>query len=219
MRILTGFILLLNLSLLKAQEVNDFAVWNYVGLEKKVNKSFSVNLKVQTRLSENASQLSRAAANFGVTYKINKSFRLSAGYVYIRRNSNPGELFSNRHRLYADLTYKAELNRFVISNRLRYQSQKTDIHTSEFGSFAQNTLRDKLTVKYNFNIYVNPYIAQEMYCQLNGIYLSRSRTYLGLYYNINKDSNLEFYLLRQHDLYENNPSHTYALGIGYNLQF
>jgi hypothetical protein len=165
-------------------------------------------------------ELSRLAAGSNISYKINKSFRLAAGYLYIRRSENPGELLSNRHRLYADILFKHNFNRFNLAYRCRFQSQQTDIYSSDDGYNPEFTLRHKITFKYDLNLYLSPYVSQEIFIPTNDfidVLIRRTRSTAGMEYHLNKRNDLELYFLYQRELLNSSISNFYTIGIGYSL--
>ena len=214
-------IIISNNYFLLAQEFNDFGIWTQASIDKKIAKKTILNGQIQGRLSENSTAFTRLSFGLGLTYKINKSFRLSVGSVFIRRSENPGELLSNRHRLYADLTYRKNFNRLVLNYRVRFQSQQTDIYSSEMGMYPDYFLRNKVSLKYDWNLFLSPFISEELFIPTNNlteVNLSRSRSIAGMEYHLNKRNDLQIYFLYQRDLYNKPVSNLYTLGLGYSLK-
>ena len=62
-----------------AQE-NDFQIWNTLNLKKKINKSFTTDLKYGLRYRENASLISNQFIDLRIKYRKNKRWSYAIGY-------------------------------------------------------------------------------------------------------------------------------------------
>lgn len=62
---------------------SDFGVWTGIGLDKSVNKQFSVDGSVEMRLEDNATQPMRWDFSLGTSYKLTKFLKLGVGYSFI----------------------------------------------------------------------------------------------------------------------------------------
>jgi hypothetical protein len=51
----SAFLFFLLISFFSYSQATDIGLWSGVGVEKKINKSFSVNLNAQTRFTDNVS--------------------------------------------------------------------------------------------------------------------------------------------------------------------
>jgi hypothetical protein len=114
----------------------------------------------------------------------------------------------NFHQPRRGLTYRGML-----------QGQVKDVYSSNKGVFPQYYFRNKLTLRYNINKYFTPYIASELYYNFNtkghnGF--SRSRYFVGLFYNLGSKSAIEIYYLIQQPLrMQANTPLVLVLGIGF----
>lgn len=199
----------------------DAAIWINEYFEMKVNKRIAVHLNQQNRLVNNISQFGLWYADIGVTYKFNKNFKVLADYVFAQKRKD--EYWSSRHQFYIALYARKKLYRWSFSNRNMIQNAYADILSSETGKLPKLYYRNKTTIKREIDKYVSFYVAQEFYLPLNDYrqkYFDRSRTFLGVFYNLSRHDELELYVLFQNEL---NPikrkEQDYVLGLGYSKSF
>src|SRR6185503_18496035 len=96
--------------------------WTTVSIEKKLNAKWTIGFDEEVRLFDNISRLNLCYTNAGISYKINKHFKLAGVYRFLQK-SRPDGSFSFRHRIYADLSYKLGIKKFNFTYRARLQSQ------------------------------------------------------------------------------------------------
>ncbi len=212
------FILPCKKSFAQADFIDDAAVWISFNLEKKINKHVYLQLSQQNRINENVSTYGRGNIDFGITYRFNKNIRLMADYVYLKR-PNPDNSFTNEHRFYTALILKKNIGRWDFSYRNMVQMRMKDIYSSVDGKIPKFYERNKVSIKYDLNKFINPYIGYELYYpfyQAKNKGFSKSRTALGLNYNLNKHTQLELYFLYQQELNASNPTNRdFIYGIGF----
>jgi len=214
---------------------NDAQVWFNLYLEKKVSDKFLIHLNQQDRWTNNVSQFNFAYADVGVTYKITKNIKILADYVFTQKRK-PDQSFSTYHQYYVAMTFKRDIARWRFMYRNMFQFQYNNPYTSDYGTIPFYYDRNKFIVKYEFNKYYTFYAAEELYIPLNSPQvkgLDRTRTFIGLFYNIFKHQQLELYFMYQNRLqngawfkqHENYQADNYMLekdfvyGIGYSFDF
>ncbi len=92
-----------------------------------------------------------------------------------------------------------------------------DVWSSETGMIPDFIQRNKFTLKYK-TPWFTPYLASEIYVQLTGPYAllsNRTRYFVGMFYEINKVDELEFYFLYEDNYMNNNSPKKYVIGIGF----
>jgi hypothetical protein len=188
------------------QTYRDAQLWFNLYLEKKISKKVAVHLNQQDRWTYNITRFNLAYADVGLTFKLTKNIKILTDYVFAqkRRNFSSENMwpasFRTVHQFYAALILKKDIHRWRFMYRNMFQVQYVDPYTSAKGYIPLMYDRNKFTLKYEWNKYFIPYIAQELYFPLNipsvkGV--SRSRTFVGLFYNVTKRQQLELYFMFQ----------------------
>lgn len=200
----------------------DCALWVNASIQYKISKHFNVHLNQQNRFTHNVTSFNMAYADLGVSYKINKHMKVMTDYVYIqRRRSN--QTFGMRSQFYAAFVYKHKLGPLDFSYRNMVQSEV------EEGAFNVNKEhkaafydRNKVTFTYKLKKHFSVYVAQELFAPYrNGHFtIDRSRSFAGLFYDINKHMQIEPYIAFQTDLNSyTRVDRTLILGLGYSFDF
>ena len=128
----------------KAQS-DDFGIWTSVEAQKKVNKKLNFDIEGEMRTRDNTSEMSRWSIGAGVTYKLTKWLKASAGYVFLYDNNvrisyydetdkkviqglvnvgdpkKRGEYWGERHRVNVSLTGSYSIGHIDLSLRERWQ--------------------------------------------------------------------------------------------------
>lgn len=214
---------------------NDAQLWLSVDANKELNRHFDLRFKVQGRITENITQLGRAYADIGVTYKINKGIRLFGDYMFGQKRKNNGD-YKTRHVFFAGIIFKKEIKRWRISYRNMLQARYVNPYTSKTGYIGYYFDRNKLDIRYDATKRLSFYVAEEINIPLNdpkisGITISRTRSYLGTIISLSKHQALDLYFMYQDKLmtndwfdqkesYPNKPlKHYYVYGISYKIDF
>lgn len=208
-----------------AQEFDDDArLWLYLKLDKKITKHWHAHFLLQNRLDNNVTEYSQAYGDLGVSYYINKNIRILADYVYGYKRRIDGS-YSRKHQAYAGMVLKKHFGNVVLTYRNLVQEQMTDVYTSEKGMLPVIYDRNKLTVKYEINQRWECYTAEELNFPFNknagsGLYVSRTRTFAGIVYNLNKRSSIEAYFLFQRKFkFRSQPGRDFVYGFTYSYSF
>ncbi|MBU3009951.1 DUF2490 domain-containing protein [Polaribacter vadi] len=222
--VFVNFLLLSNISL--AQEGDkDWASWNIIGIEYKLNKKWNFGLEEQFRLKENFSAVDEFFTQLSSEYKVFKGFKLGAAIRYIRENDNQGNVqgYENHFRFQFDAKYKHEINDFTIGYRFRYQNKNELGISVDEGDEAKQNLRFKTSLEYNFKDWkLDPKFSAEIFNRFqaeedNGF--SKYRLTLGTDYKIKNFGELGIYYRYERELNEEYPDVNNILGLKYTYSF
>ena len=197
---------------------SDFGARLSVSVDKKIVKGLHVEAGGEMRLSDNFTSLGRYQFGVGMTYKVNKYFKVGVGYQFIEKK-NSSSVWKPRHRVYADASalFRAGDWRFSVKERFQYTHR-------DVGNLYQSTpnlleLKSRFKVSYKGFAKVTPYgyvevrnvfndpvcsatwsTASEAYADYKfkgyrHAYINRVRGCLGAEWKITKQHSLDFYLL------------------------
>jgi hypothetical protein len=234
MKQLASILLFLGAGCVYSQEYRDDAQLRaHFSVEGEINKHFSVHLDQQYRFNNNVSNFSRGSADIGIVWKINKAVRLLFDYVYIQRKTN-SDIWRQRNWYYGALVLRQEVRHWRIIYRNMVQMRSGNVHSDNEHLYKIYD-RNKLSLRYELNKRLTPYVSGEVYIPLNNpqyLGIERSRNQLGLLINTAKNQQLELYFMyqvwwvkgaswwNQDDRY---PSHyfrrDFIYGIGYGIEF
>ncbi|MEO5572001.1 MAG: DUF2490 domain-containing protein [Bacteroidia bacterium] len=206
--------------LCNAQE-NDAGLWAGVNVEKKITSKWSARLTEELRFNENISELGTAYTEIGMDYRFYKFVSLGVSYRFSQKRK-VNDIYSLRHRYNIDLSLKHKFKKISVSLRERFQTQYTDVNTSEDGKVAERYLRNKLTLKYDLGKKYTPYFYTEWFYQLynpEGNELDNVRYGAGFDYEISKFMSLEFYYLINKELHVKNPLTSFISGVEFTYSF
>ncbi len=200
-------------------QVQDANLWMNVSVEKKIIQSLSISLNQEFRMNENITELGTFFTEIGATYKINKYFRISANYRFINKR-RLDDSYSKRHRYFFDLTIRKKFSPVILSFRTRFQSQYTDVFSSEDGKIPACYSRNKLTIKYDDGNNLKPYFYAELFSPLKhpfDVFIDNARFSAGLEYEINRMNTIDVFYIFQKEYNVNNPETDHVIGLGYYL--
>ena len=202
-------------------QVNDAGLWASINVEKKLTSKFALTLTEEARMNENISELGTAFSEIGATYKIKKYISIGVSYRFIQHR-RVDDFYSFRHRYMIDLVLKKKIKKFAFTLRERFQTQYADLNSSENGKVPDYYLRNKLTVKYDFDKKYTPFIAAELFYQLSnqkGNEIDNTRYSAGFEYKFNKKVSVDLFYLINREINVNDPWTDYVVGFGLNYSF
>lgn len=188
----------------------DIGLWTGIAIEKKLSKKFEFQAEEEMRLKDNFTRVNSLLTELGITYKLNKYYRLGLSYRFTYYTN--GSL-GNRLTLSNQLRYKIE--DFTLNYGLNLQQ---DFNTEDPVEYK---VRNKFGVDYKFNKHWEIGIAGELFYSFyyNRNVLDRYRTKFGVDHNFNKHHRLSGSLMFQHELNVANPESDFVLGVKYKYSF
>ncbi|MEI6123074.1 MAG: DUF2490 domain-containing protein [Bacteroidota bacterium] len=202
-------------------QTTDAGLWMSLNVEKKITAKLSIALAEEFRMNENMTELGTFFTDVGLTYKINKYIRISGNYRFVNKR-RLDDSYSKRHRYYFDLAFRKRFKPITISFRTRFQSQYADIFSSEDGKIPSYYSRNKLSIKYELNKKLSPYVSVELFSPLKkpyDIFMDNARYCIGLEYALNRMHSLDFFYLFQREYNVKDPMREHIIGVGYYFSF
>jgi hypothetical protein len=221
-----AFLIILTIGILSqsfAQTINDAGLWCTFNVEKKLTQKFGVFLTEEYRLKENFSRNNLFYTDLGLFYKPFDLIKVSLSYRCIEKFQLDKSI-SFRHRIMLDVLLKKKVEKFVLSFRQRLQTEYRNVYSSELGSIPEWYTRSKLTVKYDLDKPITPYVAVELRYQINNPrsvevnkLWHRARYIAGLDYKRNDKHTFGVYYLIQREWNVSSPQNLYIVGLEYSL--
>jgi hypothetical protein len=211
--------------------LEDSQIRGHFNLEAGLGKKFTIHLDQQYRITNNISQLTRASADIGLTYKVSDHVKLLADYIYIQRRSNSG-MWRQRNWYSGGIVLRTDAGywRFVARSIVQARNGNTN-SDKEYLTKWYN--RNKLSIRYSVNKRVSAFVAGEIYIPLNNPQfqgIDRVRGITGVVIKTFKKQELELHFMYQQWLsrggwwdandnaYDRMLRKTYILGIGYGIE-
>ena len=224
---------------------NDFGLWMTAGIEKKINKKWSVGTEFEYRLKDNIDdrgwgEPARWTLGIGAEYKVLKWLKLDGGYKFMRDHScatwnaekfrESREYWGTKHRFYfsATASYKYRNVKFSLRERWQYTYRlKVDDVTYDWEddeflpkkSKGKNVRRSRVMISYDKKkAWYEPFVSVEMY---HGKGIEKMRYTAGCKFKAGNHSAIEVYYrfqdIMKDDNFNDRDSH--ILGVGYNFEF
>jgi hypothetical protein len=201
-------------------QYNDAGLWVNANVEKKLVKGLSITFNPTLRFNENVTELGQWFLDQGLSYKVNKHFRVAVNYRYSQKKKLDNT-YANRHRFYADLNYKVKLNKITVSYRVRCQDQYTEPYRSEKGQVPAMAIRNKLQVKYSTDGKYQPFLSAELWYGITNKIrqFNNLRIVGGTDYELDKYSSVTLSYIYQKAFAVKNPETDFIFSLGYNYSF
>lgn len=242
-RYLVGCLLLLCMAGKSYAQGDDFGVWTSAEVKKKIFSGFDASLEGEFRTRDGLQTVERWSGSAGVSYKMFRWLKASAGYTFIhyyhpmevtKKGNYIPEYWQPKHRVNLSLTGKVDWRRFTFSLRERWQytyrpSQSVPKYDGDDGSMkndeyisgkGKNVLRSRLQVEYNIRkCAFTPYTSCELSHSLNEIgAFEKLRWTLGTEWKLSKKHALDFYYLYQNKA-DDDEANGHVIGAGYSFKF
>lgn len=213
------------------------------GSEEKIFSGFDASLEGEFRTRDGLQTVERWSGSAGVSYKMFRWLKASAGYTFIhyyhpmevtKKGNYIPEYWQPKHRVNLSLTGKVDWRRFTFSLRERWQytyrpSQSVPKFDGDDGSVkndeyisgkGKNVLRSRLQVEYNIRkCAFTPYTSCELSYSLNEIgAFEKLRWTLGTEWKLSKKHALDFYYLYQNKA-DDDEANGHVIGAGYSFKF
>ena len=183
---------LITTNLVYAYDDGDFQIWHTDAQEIKINKEFRLAFEEEFRWGDNANDFYYHHYDAAFIYGVNKYFDVGLGYRQIYEKKKGEFKEENQPNIIAAV--KWELLGYKLEDRSRLEYRHYDYQT-DFWQY-RNKFTMKLPWKFT-RIEIQPYLADEIFLNLDGIDLNRNRFYSGLSLVIFKDLKAEIYYLFQ----------------------
>lgn len=206
-----------------AQVTEDAGLWCTFNLEKALTQKFNLFITEEYRVRENFSQHNLFYTDLGVSFKPVKLLKLSLSYRTIQKFQEENTI-SFRNRFTFDILLKRKFGKLIFSYRQRLQTEYRNIYTSELGAIPEWYTRSKLTIKYDTDKALSPYISAEYRYQINNPrsvesdkLWHRQRYQVGFDYKKNERNTFGVYYLIQREWNVSAPQYLYILGLEYTI--
>jgi len=207
-----------------SQTVKDFQFWQKADVELNLTKVYDIGIGVETRLTNNASDLNYYYLDFSNIFRLSKKFRFALDFLYV--NKDLGDYISHRYQYNAAITYRDKISRFVFYDRLLNEGQYVD--PGKYGNdtkMSDQYLRDKLTVRYKVKKWVYPYLEDEIYYLLvaqskhRPAGFNRNRFYVGALFYLNSTNKIDLFYMNEQNFNAKTPAVNNVCGIGFSHSF
>ena len=204
-----------------SQYYPDAGSWNTISVDKLINGKFTFLFTEECRLKENFTRLNLFYTNLGIEYKATKNFKAALVYRWIDKYQEEN-VFSYRHRLMLDLTWKSKFGKATVSYRQRLQVEKRDVYSSQKGIIPEWYSRNKFGVKYDIDKRYTSFASVEFRYQFHDprkkesdMTWHRDRYAIGAEYKINSKNTFSAYYLIQREYNALSPQDLYIVGLEY----
>lgn len=208
-------------SALAIEPESDFGAWFGLNVQKRVTRTFSLNLNPQVRFNRNATAVDQYMVDAGGEFRITRNLRASLNYRHAQ--SNRLDYYSARHRLFVDVNLREKVGRFTLGLRERTQAQVQDLASSDIGKYPVWYLRGRLSAKYDTGLPWKPYVSMEVFYRLRDPgkperSVDQYRYETGIDYAVARDHSVNvFYMLKRNP--EDRVMNEFILGLGYEFVF
>ncbi|MCH2223207.1 MAG: DUF2490 domain-containing protein [Crocinitomicaceae bacterium] len=200
---------------------HEFETWTKVSADGDVISDLSWSGSVSTRFGNRG--VNTFFPQVGLEYKLQKWFRPSVEYRFIL-DQDKYTNFSAMHRLNFNANFKAEVDRFNISSRLRYQYAFNRGSVENFNPDFDQAIRLRFGVKYNIKKNpITPLATYELFYDpafsASGPSLSKMRLAIGASVKVAKKQRLsaKYQLDKRFMSFDKNIRHVIALSYRYSL--
>lgn len=239
-------VLLLSMAVGASAQGDDFGIWTSLGVEKGINKKWSLGAETEYRMRNDTRTADRWSLGVDATYKVAKWLKASAGYTLLYDNNkedisyNEDGSYNNwrpsywglRHRFSVSATGSVGLGRFKLSLRERWQytyRQEKTVRRYDFDnewwedkvrmSKSKHLLRSRFKADYDVpKCKVDPYVEVELF---TGSSLEKVRYTAGADWKIRKKHVVNFFYRYQtiHGDDDDMEVNRHILGVGYTFKF
>lgn len=192
-----------------------------VTVDKKLMKGLHLVADGQVRMVDNFASVGRWDAGLGISYKINRMFKVGGGYQFIYKTNTAGEWIP-RHRFYVDGTASVHFGYWHIALKEKFQLTHREFKNTYENNPNNLTLKSRLKVSYKGLEHWTPYAYVEVrnvfndptcsatwnsasgtysdysFTGYNAAYVNRVRGVIGTEWKIDRNNALDFYLLGEY---------------------
>lgn len=209
-KLILGFLVVM--TTLSAQQFEDIQLWHAEKFHKKINENTTLSLEQDFRAGQNMSELIYFHADFGIKRKLNKSFSVNLNFREVFEQKE--DILTREHRPHGQIAWKGNSGPFSISSRARLEYRLKQDNDPVFRN------RDMISVKLDkifTPLKLVPYVADEIFYDLEQSELNRNRFYIGAEIGLMKSIKPTIYFLIQSGLKNDEWSHIGILGFKFKL--
>lgn len=212
---------MISCTLFSQPKVQDAALWNAIYVEKQFDNGFIPHIKIENRMDQNFLHHDLIYADMGLSRKFRNNVVVTLDYVYTEKHKK--DRYQVRHQYYLAAYKKFSYNYWSFTYRVIIQGQMQDVLSSDAGRFPTYVNRHKFTLQRKLSRQYNVFVADELFYNIfqpGNNYLYRNRDFIGLEWNINKHTQIDFYFCLQQAY--NQPgslNRDFIYGINYNYTF
>lgn len=175
-----------------AYDDGDFQIWNTESQEFKVNQESKIIIEEEFRWGDDAGDFYYHHYDAGFVYSLNKYLDLGINYrqVYEKKNGK----FKEENTPHLNVALKYEFYGFKFDDRNRFEYRHFDYQTDTWRYSNKFAIKSpwKLT-----RFEIQPYLADEIFVELDNGSLNRNRLYSGFGFSLAKKIKGEVYYLLQ----------------------
>ena len=204
-------LLFISLAMIGYGQTTDTELWAGGKIKMNVTKRIRVSANIQNRWDQNISRSKYHLYQFGVRYKINKSFSLEPSYRFTRY-SNDINLDKNRASMNINYSFNKKGFPLTIENRLRYQFEFLANQVKR-----EHMIRNRIELGYKLSKLVDPYLSYEYFFPFGGKPQHRIRAKLD--WRVTKEFHVGTFYAFEQELARKKKDITHIMGVMLNYSF
>ena len=197
---------------------NDFGGRLNLSIDKKIVKGLHIVAEGEVRTNNNFATFGRYQAGLGLSWKLNKYFKVGAGYLFINK-MNSESVWKPRHRFYADASLNLHAGNWQFGLKERLQLTHREVGNPCQSNPNLLALKSRLKISYKGFRKVTPYVFGEMrnvfndpsvvatwstasnayadysFGGYNDAYINRIRGSVGVDFKLDKHNSLDLFFL------------------------
>lgn len=194
----------------------DFQFWSTAGVSFDVNKDWKVSIEEKLKFVHDAGHLRYHHTDLGFTYKgiadwIDLGFNFKQVFAEL-----PDDDWSRENRPHLNITFKGRWAELDFSNRSRFEYR--DIEYGDDYWRYSNKLELNLPFELT-RLKFHPYIADQVYINLNGQGFEKNRIYSGVSFELSEGIESELYYVYQWSKFLDQWLELSALGLQLKFRF
>lgn len=191
-RVIFSIILILITAPAFAQPDNDAQYWNTTSVEGEIVKNLKIGMEEEFRFGDDMSALYYQHTDIGLTYKFFDWFCLGPAYRQVFESKNGAWKPEYRPNLNALFSFKLGFVKIIDRNRFEYRILEDAKNDYRY----RNKLDIIFPVKLG-KVELTPYIADEIFIDMDDGKFVRNRLYAGFGVDVTKHINAGLYYLWQ----------------------
>ncbi|MGD9014740.1 MAG: DUF2490 domain-containing protein [Candidatus Omnitrophota bacterium] len=198
-----------------ATDDGEFQYWNTESVSTKLNDDWKVKLEEEFRLGDDGGNLYYQHSDLGFTYSGLTDW-LDLGFNYRQIFEKKSGEWKEEERPHLNATVNWKWLDYSFSNRVRFEYRERE-DSQDYWRY-----RNKFTIKLPLKITkfeIQPYIADEIFCDFNHDELNKNRLYSGFALKLLDNLKSDIFFLWQSSESNDEWSDIYTLGTKLQLSF